>query len=1247
MRKVFYTLLITVGVFLAVVSLAPMILSLNWTKTHVVEPYLGRVTGGKVRVEHLDLSWVTGQSARAISWEGSNGQLSITSLETEAPLWRFILSPFKDLDIELDDLKFNRRDEEEHFSLSGTLSLGKLALHLDLTGEAISGENQGEITAEGTLPFGNRLRAWLYGSDVDKDASLVIKVSHFPTDLLPWQGSFCSVSATELWGPLLNADFEMRHGFCSLSLATSALQGSIQAEISEEGFAFKDQSALVYTMPLAAQEALRRSGELPVFLKPVVITFSDGSRPQIVINSDMISIGPSLYVKQFNGNIQFLDKLKTTKVQLGGRIDDSGVEGRLSLRAELYTLPGKSSFCEISGSSLPTTLIDQFLGLMEAEFDAFAHSAIGNTMDFTLSISQERGKRLAKLNLTSERLSIPLATFQLDRDRFYLTESAQVDLNFSPATFYRLNQIEYTGPYVHDVPLTIQLNNLSYNYLEGCGSVSPDQFGCNMVVSIKELTLHDRHLLGVLRMQNLLFSVNAPSLSHVDLEVIGKAAGFDQSYAIPRLFEEAFRFEGKLHVEVDPYWLISPKELRLHAEDEHLIVNLEGKPDPKNPQHLLTEGQINLLLKNNTFQRVHQTDSFYTLMRPSVVELHVDRFSFNPLRPLLSTSNGEFRVLVDEFVVADRGGNQASLKELAAELKLSSEDNSIDLKLKGHTHSEGVSEVGKIAGVVRVKEWLDGESVNLSRAEITADLTSRDFPVDIFSALLDQPALKQIAGPFINTSIKIQDQVEETPGSVELVVSGTGFQLEGSLLFTDHLRIDPHHPLAVKWHVTPERFTAMREAWMTLYPENVRSIVLLQSVDIEMELLGLEMPFNDLGATKAELSFQIPDVTIHDKNHDQTAYLQLLSGEMLTENLQSSLNLNLAAFGTYDHELRDTFNMKLVTTFTDLYSEEKGFHPSEAMINLEAHVDSAPALLILELICLNPDLVEQLDALMGKRLTGNLFASFQESTGPINLQLAGTEGTFSLSGRLNQGVLTLTDYLVAEFTLTEKLSRSVLGEIMPLLGSARSASQPVSIVVGHEGFSFDLTGDVLQDLTIPNMKIDFGMVFFNNDQQINEILNILKFSSQRDLVPVWFTPLYLSYEKGVAKVRRMDMLVADRYPLALWGKVNFIQDRVDMTLGLGGKTLQRAFGLKAVPDNYYLQLALKGTTSDARLDIRGSATKIAAFIAQLRGGPQGVIVGGILDLIGGTLGQKKTPKPTTWPFPWDANNSTRPKGKGS
>ncbi len=268
-------------------------------------------------------------------------------------------------------------------------------------------------------------------------------------------------------------------------------------------------------------------------------------------------------------------------------------------------------------------------------------------------------------------------------------------------------------------------------------------------------------------------------------------------------------------------------------------------------------------------------------------------------------------------------------------------------------------------------------------------------------------------------------------------------------------------------------------------------------------------------------------------------------------------------------------------------------------------------------------------------MNAQLNVSLSEMTGPIQLAINGTTGKLSLDGYLSRGILTLKSPLSAEFSITPTLQDSILDELLPFLNSAYSSEEPIRVTIDQNGFSYPLWSQAPYQFSVGAMRVDLGKMYFKNDFQIAQILSILKYSTDMNLISVWFTPLYLSYHNGVADINRVDMLVAGRYPVAAWGRVNFYDDNINMKIGLGGMTLRQAFGLKGVPKDYYLQLTMKGSLSDPSINSNKASTKIAAFIAQLRGGPQGVIVGGLMDLLGGTLGQKPIPKPTTQPFPWE------------
>jgi hypothetical protein len=149
----------------------------------------------------------------------------------------------------------------------------------------------------------------------------------------------------------------------------------------------------------------------------------------------------------------------------------------------------------------------------------------------------------------------------------------------------------------------------------------------------------------------------------------------------------------------------------------------------------------------------------------------------------------------------------------------------------------------------------------------------------------------------------------------------------------------------------------------------------------------------------------------------------------------------------------------------------------------------------------------------------------------------------------------------------------------------------------------------------------------------------------RDQFTVWFTPLYLNFNEGALNVSRMDMLIADAFPIATWGKVDFASNKVRMIIGLTGQALSKAFGANSLDSSYILQVPLKGTIDNPYLETAKVAAKIAALTASNMGG-HGALVGAGIDLLSGGLKDDKVPEPTTQPLPWgNLKQTAEPKAK--
>ena len=135
---------------------------------------------------------------------------------------------------------------------------------------------------------------------------------------------------------------------------------------------------------------------------------------------------------------------------------------------------------------------------------------------------------------------------------------------------------------------------------------------------------------------------------------------------------------------------------------------------------------------------------------------------------------------------------------------------------------------------------------------------------------------------------------------------------------------------------------------------------------------------------------------------------------------------------------------------------------------------------------------------------------------------------------------------------------------------------------------------------------------------------------------VWLTPAYFSLNQGALKLERVDMLISESYPIAAWGNVDFEKERVNMIIALSGAAIDKAFGFANIPANTFLQIPLKGKLDNPSIDKTKAAARLSALVAQSQGGPQGTVIGTVLDIASGGLSEGAPPKPTTNPLPWAA-----------
>lgn len=283
--------------------------------------------------------------------------------------------------------------------------------------------------------------------------------------------------------------------------------------------------------------------------------------------------------------------------------------------------------------------------------------------------------------------------------------------------------------------------------------------------------------------------------------------------------------------------------------------------------------------------------------------------------------------------------------------------------------------------------------------------------------------------------------------------------------------------------------------------------------------------------------------------------------------------------------------------------------------------------------------------IFGATVSATLSTQLAQFSGPIKLNLNSPNARASLSGSLDKGTLLLNEPLHAQIALTPEGSKLFLHEVNPLGITSVDSQAPITIEIAPQGFLLPLNPFNMSLLQIPNGRIELGKIHCHNEGNINVALGLLKskqFEKGKDMT-LWFAPIDFHMKNGVADIERTEILLSDTFDIAVWGNIDFVNDYVDMILGLTAQTLKKAFGIKELPEKYVLTIPMKGRTDDVQINTSKATAKIALLLAWQQkslagaaaGGPAGAIIGGLLSKVAQLPDINAKVPPAKRPFPWE------------
>ena len=306
---------------------------------------------------------------------------------------------------------------------------------------------------------------------------------------------------------------------------------------------------------------------------------------------------------------------------------------------------------------------------------------------------------------------------------------------------------------------------------------------------------------------------------------------------------------------------------------------------------------------------------------------------------------------------------------------------------------------------------------------------------------------------------------------------------------------------------------------------------------------------------------------------------------------------------------------------------------SQARINIEANGSDLPVGLIARAV-FNPEKAKTVEELLGDQANFTFNCSLEQfKTGSVNLDLSSVNFRTGVVGSIKDGIFTCPNPIRATLQISPKT-----GKIKTPFGTIISAEKPIEFVIGNEGLRIPIKNFSWHKLQIKEGKLDIGKLRVKGKKTFGTIMAILRSdqTNREKIQDLWLTPVYFSMQHGVLDIKRADALLADKIPLATWGLINFIDDRVQMIVAVQGSFLRDSLGIKNIDPKYMLQLPITGTTSEVKLDSQIAGAKVASLKLRESKSDKLSILGEVFGAAASFASKEAAvPPPTTNPLPWE------------
>ena len=855
-----------------------------------------------------------------------------------------------------------------------------------------------------------------------------------------------------------------------------------------------------------------------------------------------------------------------------------------------------------------------------------------------LSASVDMAHKLARISIQSDRIKIPDMQFVWEK-KISLKQPAVASFRLPSSLLNHLGSSPFQLK--HDLEGALTIHSFSMPSFE------EDRFSLNQIeaqatVDLPSLQVRGFSSLPELHLGKLNIDLHAAPLAHPECEVTAVMSPSGES----EWFNQAFGKEASIALQTridlgNGAPLL--ERLSLQLSSELLQAAVEGNSLDDGLLFLLAPSVISYKIPPAVLQAAGINMDLYHIEQQQPVKLTMAPLQI-PLRNLsemrLSTMHLSGELLLKDLSV--------SLKKVETAVPLTLHDFTGRWVLDGHTDKllidfQGMTRLGnnqaegKISGVLSIEHLFNKGAFSLEHSSIKGQVKTHKLPVELLGSLTEKENLSHLFGTGIDATLGFEGISLKKPlqrGNIHLNIETERLYGRAHLLLDSSVRLAENQPAEFRLHLTPNGYEVLRKM---LGQQDSGEFILEGISTAALKITSFNLPLTSLNwqqgilAASIAADVSIDQLTGSDKKKEHKLVLENVHGHFSSSHLSKQIDYQLNGQGVSN--LHGTTSWEIAGALHNGFLADGTLNRRDLSVNLDASIRSLPAAQLAHLCCLDRSHAQKMEAIFGPTVDAKIKTRLQQMRGPLSIDMKGSNAHFSMDASLDRTVATLNKDLILEIQVTPELGKHVCKNFSRLPKAFWAQSVLLNLSLAIKVLFFPLHPFSIDTITIPKMSIDLGKVYFSPSSQLAKSISLL--ISLRERFQVWITPCYLSLKNGAIRLDRTDLLINDRYPLAAWGNVDLVKEKVNMIIGLSGSALSQAFNLSGIPRDYLLQLPLKGPLNNPTIDTAKATARISSLVAQSQGGPHGAVIGTVLDIASGSLAENSVPKPTTDPLPWN------------